>query len=223
MDGPRPSEAPANRRPGPSLLISRGSAGPVLLARLRRWLLPPAFASMMLLATTNHVCQDVAVVPFLWVVPLSLYLVSFIICFDNEGWYHRFWYGLATLAVIFTISAASVFAEQQRMVLDTLLYSTALFLICMLCHGELVRRKPPARYLTAFYLMCSAGGAVGGVFVAVVCPLIFNAYWETPSGLILAYVMAAVVVFPGLARRFQAGDSPQPGRFVPGFAAASAE
>ncbi len=170
------------------------------------WLALPAFASMMLLATTNHVCQDVAVVPFLWVVPLSLYLISFIICFDNEAWYNRFWFGTAAVAVIVTISMLTVFAESQRMILETVLYFIALFLICMLCHGELVRRKPPARYLTAFYLMCSAGGAVGGIFVAVICPLVFNAYWETPIGTIVAYAMAAVVVLPELARRFKVAN-----------------
>ena len=66
--------------------------------RLRAaWLALPALASMMLLATTNHVCQDVAVIPFLWVVPLSLYLLSFIICFDHARWYQRQGFALATL------------------------------------------------------------------------------------------------------------------------------
>jgi hypothetical protein len=176
------------------------------------WLGLAALASMMLLATTNHVCQDVAVIPFLWVVPLSLYLISFVICFDNEQWYGRYWYASGLVATVLGVSVMMMFGESRNLVLETALFFAALFFICMVCHGELVRRKPPARYLTAFYLMCSGGGALGGVFVALVCPAVFNAYWETPLGMILAYVIGMVLVVWEVTKRFgsargQAGEA----------------
>ncbi|MEX2188265.1 MAG: fused MFS/spermidine synthase [Pirellulales bacterium] len=161
--------------------------------RRTSWLLLPAFASVMLLATTNHVCQDVAVIPFLWVAPLALYLLSFILCFDSERWYvRRRWAALAVAAVL-AISLMRQFGATNHLMLEIGVYFAALLAVAMICHGELVRRKPAARYLTEFYLMCSAGGALGGVLVAVVCPLVFSTFAELHVGLILAYVLAAAV------------------------------
>jgi hypothetical protein len=159
------------------------------------WLLLPALASMMLLATTNHVCQDVAVVPFLWVAPLSLYLVSFIVCFERETWYSRWWYGLATLICVTAVSTIVLFGNCPSLRLEVALYFAALFCVCMVCHGELVRRKPEPRDLTLFYLMSSAGGALGGALVALVCPHLFVGYLEMNLGLIVAYWIAALVAF----------------------------
>jgi len=170
------------------------------------WLVLPALASMMLLATTNHVCQDVAVIPFLWVLPLTLYLISFIICFDNEQWYGRYWWASGLVIAILAVSIMMMFGDDQNLVLETILYFAALFFICMVCHGELVHRKPLARHLTAFYLMCSAGGALGGVFVALICPAIFDAYWETPLGIIIAYLMGTVLVVSEVTRRFRPSE-----------------
>lgn len=170
------------------------------------WLVLPALASMMLLATTNHVCQDVAVIPFLWVLPLTLYLISFIICFDNEQWYGRYWWASGMVIAILAVSIMMMFGDNENLVLETILYFAVLFFICMVCHGELVRRKPPTRHLTAFYLMCSAGGALGGVFVALICPAIFDAYWEMPLGTIIAYLMGTVLVVSEVTRRFRPAE-----------------
>ena len=142
------------------------------------WLALPAFASLLLLATTNHVCQDVAVVPFLWIVPLSLYLLTFILCFDHERWYSRRVCAFGTVLSVIALSAMMRYGYQQVLLLEAGLYILAMFFLCMLCHGELCASKPDARYLTAFYLMASAGGAVGGFLVAVICPLVFSSNLE---------------------------------------------
>ena len=147
------------------------------------WLLLPACASTLLLATTNKMCQDVAVIPFLWVLPLALYLLSFILCFDSPRWYKRLPYTLALIA----LSAAVCWAlpQQSAIPLPAVLgiYSAALFVCCMICHGELYRLRPEPDRLTTFYLLIAAGGALGGLFVAVVAPLVFNSYAELPWGL----------------------------------------
>jgi hypothetical protein len=123
------------------------------------WLLLAATGSLSLLATTNQICQDVAVVPLLWVLPLSLYLFSFVVCFSSETWYSRtVWsagLGLATLLVCFALYQPRIGVGWQ-----ILIYSFALFASCMVCHGELVQLKPPKEYLTSFYLFVAAGGAL---------------------------------------------------------------
>ena len=154
-----------------------------------------AGASSMLLATTNHLCRDVAVIPFLWIAPLSLYLVSFIFCFDREQWYSRHWYGLGTMLSALVISILPLIRFAPPLSVEVGLYLAALFCTCMVCHGELVLRKPNPRYLTLFYLMASAGGAMGGILVAIACPLLFSSYAEMNLGLVSAYALAAFAAF----------------------------
>ncbi|MBL8829619.1 MAG: spermidine synthase [Planctomycetaceae bacterium] len=154
------------------------------------WLAAAACGSMLLLATTNQMCQEVAVVPFLWVLPLALYLITFIIAFDKEDWYHRavfgvIW-GLGAAAAVYVLFGGPKLAMWQQ--IGGL--SLALFGGCMICHGELVRFKPAAKHLTLFYLMISAGGALGGLLVAVVAPNIFSGYWEIHVALELTSMLA---------------------------------
>lgn len=158
-----------------------------------RWPALPACASLMLLAATNHVCQDVAVVPFLWVMPLSLYLLSFIICFDHARWYVRpLWAALAVFALagVATNDFLRMFWSPLGPMAELQLYFAALFFACMVCHGELVRLKPAPLYLTEFYLLIAAGGALGGAFVAVVAPLTFSTYLEWPIGVAVTFVLS---------------------------------
>ncbi len=148
------------------------------------WLALPAGASVQLLAVTNKICQDIAVIPFLWMVPLSLYLLSFIICFHSDKWYVR---GL--FLNLFTLSIAGlILLRRYEGDIGTKeviwIYCAMLFLCCMVCHGELYRLRPQVKYLTGFYLMIALGGAAGGVFVGVVAPLIFNTYSELYIGLL---------------------------------------
>jgi hypothetical protein len=149
----------------------------------------------MLLAVTNHVCQDIAVIPFLWVAPLALYLLSFILCFDSPRWYVRRWWSAAAIGSIMGVCLLSTLNETDHLLIEVSLYFSALLAVCMLCHGELVRRKPTARYLTEFYLLCSVGGAIGGLLVAVVCPLVFASYTELKLALIGGYALALGVAF----------------------------
>ena len=172
------------------------------------WLALPALASLMLLAATNHVCQDVAAIPFLWIVPLGLYLLSFILCFDRPRWYRR---GPFAAAAALAVLAVAGIGEVQDLfdqyghpftfVHELILYFSALFLLCMVCHGELVRMRPGPRHLTEFYLMVSAGGALGGVFVSLISPQIFSTYLEWVIGLVVSYVLAVSVLIGAVIGR----------------------
>ena len=164
----------------------------------------------MLLAITTHITQNVASVPFLWVLPLSLYLVTFILCFDGQGWYRRALFlpaaALLALAMVaglvwrltFPDGAPWIGAERAVMpiVQAVPLYALGLFTVCMCCHGELVARKPDPEHLTRFYLMVSLGGAVGGLLVGLVAPSVFDWYWELPAALAVVTVLVAVLA-PG--------------------------
>jgi hypothetical protein len=158
-------------------------------------------ASTLLLAITRHLTQDVAPVPFLWVLPLSLYLLSFILCFDAPRYYARPFF-LAALPLAF-LGLDQVMDEGMAVPWLIALLSTALFVICMVCHGELVRRKPHPRHLTLFYLMLSLGGALGGMFVGLLAPVVFNAYFEFPIGLFLCALLVVVVLWKELRPRWR--------------------
>ena len=157
------------------------------------WLLLPACASVLLLATTNKICQDVAVIPFLWVLPLALYLLSFIICFDSPRWYLRFPFGLALLLSLCWICWALPKGTETSLRVLVAGYSFCLFAGCMVCHGEVYRLRPDPKHLTFFYLLIAAGGALGGVLVAVVAPLVFNDYQELPLGYLLCGALLLAV------------------------------
>ncbi len=141
------------------------------------WILLAACPSLMLLATTNRLTQDVAPIPFLWVLPMALYLLSFVICFKSRNWYDR---RIFHPALGFAIVASCIVLcnPYSGIVRQIIVFSTLLFSICMVCHGELVRLRPDHRHLTAFYLTISVGGALGGVFAAIVAPFLFHGYWE---------------------------------------------
>jgi hypothetical protein len=162
--------------------------------RTALWFLLPACGSVMLLATTNQLCQDVAVVPLLWVVPLALYLVSFVICFDSPRWYSRTVWGTAlagSLAWSCHVLFQGVFAGLGVQIASGAL---TLFTACMVCHGELYRLRPELGKLTAYYGVIAAGGAAGGIFVALVAPAIFNGYWEYHLALFCTPVLFVVSV-----------------------------
>lgn len=183
--------------------VSAAVPGPApSVARRWLWVGLPAFASVMLLSTTNHVCQDVAVIPFLWVVPLALYLLSFIICFDHPRWYARpVWGVLAMLALFLSAGWEDLPWLDTRdfgIVTEIAVNFLAMFFICVVCHGELVRKKPGIDHLTEYYLFLSAGGALGGLIVSLLAPLILTTYLEWSLGLMLGTVIAAWVVYRGL-------------------------
>ncbi len=157
------------------------------------WIGLAATASMLLLAMTRHLTQDVAPVPFLWIAPLSIYLLSFILCFDAPRYYVRPLF-LAALPLAF-VALDRVLDSGMEVPTLIALISVSLFVFCMVCHGELVRRKPPVRYLTLFYLMLSIGGALGGLLVGLVAPAVFTAYFELPIGLFLCAALVVAVLW----------------------------
>jgi SAM-dependent methyltransferase len=157
------------------------------------WLLLPACASVLLLATTNKLCQDVAVIPFLWVLPLSIYLLSFIISFDSPRWYRRLPFTLALVAALAGFCWALISGFNAPIYKQVLVYACSLFVLCMVCHGELYRLRPDPSRLTGFYLMISVGGALGALFVAVLAPLLFTYYYEMHFGLLLCGLLFLLV------------------------------
>lgn len=158
------------------------------------WLLLPACASVMFLAVTNKLSLDVAAVPFLWIVPLAIYLLSFIICFDSPRWYRRWFFGPL---LVLGLAAASYMLVQGILWgtgANVLAYFLALSACCMVCHGELAALKPEPRRLTAFYLLIAAGGALGGIFVGIFAPLVFDAFIELQIGMGMTWLLFAVAL-----------------------------
>ncbi len=158
------------------------------------WLGFASAASAMLLAATNQICQEVAVIPFLWIAPLTLYLISFIVVFAGDKWYSRKLWGILFL-VATTVACLALFDSFTLPIMGQVaVFCGLLFCLCMVCHGEMVRLKPHPRYLTSFYLLMSAGGALGGAFVSLLAPVIFAGFWELHISLWLAWALFVVVI-----------------------------
>jgi SAM-dependent methyltransferase len=159
-----------------------------------QWLALSAMGSVMLLAVTNHITQNISSVPFLWVLPLALYLVSFVLAFDHPRWYVRPAF-IGALAVLVPLMAYAI--PSLDLQLAAPLYLVGLFASCMFCHGELARLKPDPTHLTRFYLMISLGGALGAVLVAIVAPLALPGYFE----LGIALVALGLLIVSRLTRK----------------------
>jgi hypothetical protein len=152
--------------------------------------------SVMLLAVTNHITQNISSVPFLWVVPLALYLVTFILAFDHPRWYTRpVFLALLPLA----IPAMAWYIPSLDLAVAVPLYLAGMFVSCMVCHGELALLKPDPAHLTRFYLMMSLGGALGAVLVAVAAPIALPGYFELGIALVVLSLLLLTRV-QGLAR-----------------------
>ncbi len=154
------------------------------------WFALSMLPSVMLLATTNQVCLDTGVIPFLWVIPLAIYLLSFILTFDSERWYSRRPLIMLAMSSFLVLYLLKMLETKTPLSVELALYFSGLFCACMVCHGELVGRKPHASRLTFFYMTMSAGGACGGIFVGLIAPVLFNGYFEWQLGL-----FACILVF----------------------------
>lgn len=170
------------------------------------WLLLSATASTLLLGITNHITQNVAVVPFFWVIPLAVYLSTFILVFASDRSYHRGWMGGL---MVFSLFGCGVLFNNitQNIVISLVIHMAGLFAGCMVCHGELVRLKPDAKFLTGFYLAMSIGGAVGGLFVSLVAPVIFLNYWEYPIALTACWLILLFVAYYSKSSRLRGGKT----------------
>lgn len=154
------------------------------------WFALSLLPSVMLLATTNQVCLDTGVIPFLWVIPLAIYLLSFILTFDSERWYSRRPLIMLAMISFLVLYLLKMFEIKTPLSVELVLYFSGLLCACMVCHGELVGRKPHASRLTFYYMTMSAGGACGGIFVGLIAPVLFNGYFEWQLGL-----FACILVF----------------------------
>ncbi|MFT3710453.1 MAG: fused MFS/spermidine synthase [Archangium sp.] len=153
-------------------------AVPASRSALARWIVLAALPSALLLAMTNHLTQDVAPIPFLWVAPLVIYLASFVVTFDSERWYRRAW-ALPALGVFgFFVAVLLLYSSEQSPAVALPAYLGFLAVACITAHGELVTLRPQKEQLTAFYLAVSCGGALGGVGIALVAPRVFNDFYE---------------------------------------------
>ncbi|MGH9645176.1 MAG: spermidine synthase [Bryobacteraceae bacterium] len=176
--------------------IPKKSAERPTASQLLLWVSLAACASVLLVSITNHMSLNVAPVPLLWVLPLAIYLLTFILAFESEKIYQR-WIFLPWVAPALGWMAYALYAGEGNFDIwySIPIFCIGLFICCMLCHGELALRKPAPRYLTLFYLMVSVGGAVGGIFVAIIAPRVFNSYLELPIGLVACGVLAVIVLF----------------------------
>jgi len=180
--------ADANDRPdSSSSRFGRPTLGMIVL-----WFVLAMVPSVLLLAITNQVCLDVASIPFLWVLPLTLYLLSFILCFDRDWWYSRRIMLPAAIVGMAVTYALLRWPGEVNLLFQIAGYFATFFVCAMVCHGELARRRPPVVHLTSFYLVIAAGGAVGGIFVAIVAPLVFTNYYELHLGL---FACAVLILF----------------------------
>jgi SAM-dependent methyltransferase len=161
-----------------------------------------ACPSVLLMAVTSYLTRNVAPIPLLWVLPLGLYLLSFILCFEGRLWYRRRVYVLLLVFALVGMTFGLLgLIPPKQLILPIALFSGGLFVACMVCHGELARLKPHPDHLTAFYLALSVGGAVGGVFAVFVAPNLFNGDYELPIGMAATAVLALVVIYKDMAAR----------------------
>ena len=203
---------PRREQPADAESVDVGSGDGVSAGRVAFWLLLPGCAVVLLMSITNTICLDVASVPFLWILPLAVYLATFILCFSTKR-PHRRWRNLTITFVALLLmnlhsllpeSVAGTVAQQLRYIpVQIGIYSALLYGSCMLLHGELYRLRPAPRALTVFYLCLSGGGALGGLFVGIAAPVLFDAYHELRVGLGLAcvLVLAACATDPSSALR----------------------
>jgi SAM-dependent methyltransferase len=160
------------------------------------WIGLAACASILLLAVTSHLTQNVAPIPLLWVAPLSLYLLSFVLCFESDRIYHRAIFLPLLIGALFLLTKGDSWFQNNADASKLIpALCAALFVCCMVCHGELARLRPDPRYLTQFYLLVSVGGAIGGLFVALAAPRLFNTYLELPIAMILCATLVTCALW----------------------------
>lgn len=154
------------------------------------WLSLSGIGSWLLLAITNHVTQNVAAIPFLWLLPLVIYLLTFVLCFESDRWYVRSRFLIPTAALLAICAYGLQGGIGYNVKTAIPLYTIGLFFFCMFAHGELARMRPATRYLTRFYLLISIGGATGGIMIGLVAPRVLPAYYELGIGFIIIALLA---------------------------------
>jgi hypothetical protein len=161
------------------------------------WAALAACAAVLWPAVANHLSQEVAAIPFLWVLPLSVYLLSLILCFEGSGWYRpqllRWLLPLACAAIAWRLGMQG---SAGGIVWEIPVFCAALFVCCMFCHGELARLKPhPAEGLAFFYFMVALGGAYGAAFVSLFAPNVFHTFLELPVGVAACFILSLPLLY----------------------------
>jgi hypothetical protein len=151
-----------------------------------RWLALSVVPSALLLGVTLHVGTDIAAVPFLWVLPLALYLFTFVLVFARRPLFSARW--MLHAQVVF-VALVAIYYRTSHVAVLLVLHIGAMFFTAMVCHGDLARLRPTAKHLTEFYLWMSVGGVVGGLFAGIVAPLVFDDVYEYPIALILGLLL----------------------------------
>lgn len=224
---PEPSRDTANRLP--TTLTSIGRA---------RWILLAAVPSALSLGATAYISTDIAAVPLLWIVPLSLYLLSFIVAFSTRIRLSARRLGAAMPAVAAALVIPSGGLITLPVAILIALHLTFLFVAATMCHTRLAEERPAPQHLTEFYLLIAVGGALGGIFVSLVAPLVFDAVWEYPIAIALALLLrpagqrrpglrvltvgASVVLIGLVIAGVAGGDGPAWPGWVPAVALATA-
>ncbi|MEM1166570.1 MAG: fused MFS/spermidine synthase [Planctomycetota bacterium] len=171
------------------------STAPIGMARRARWVLLAAVPSSLMLGVTQYVTTDVASAPLLWVLPLSLYLLTFVLAFGRAG--IRPWVlDMVLVAAVGLLAAEFLIAASLQSIVAALAHLTAFALLALSCHTSLAADRPPPRQLTEFFLWVSVGGVVGGATTALLAPLVFNGVWEYPFAIVLALVLRNVAPIP---------------------------
>ncbi len=171
--------------------------GPAPPIRKLLWFALAACGSMLLLAVTNHIDENVAAVPLMWILPLAVYLLTFVFSFGSLNIYRRsLWTRL--LAFALGILGYAIYNINSLIAIQVSLpiFLGGLFICCLFCHGELNRLRPHSKDLTGFYLLIAAGGAAGAVFVGLVAPAIFKGIYELPIALVFTALLALATAWP---------------------------
>src|SRR5262249_1929723 len=159
------------------------------------WLLMAACGALLLSAVTSHLSQNIAAIPLLWIVPLTIYLLTFVIAFNGKLYFRGL---MVRLLAVVLGSVAYLIVDIDKQVpikISVPLLCVALFICCLFCHGELYRRRPSPRYTTQYYLLIAAGGALGSMFVGVVAPFIFLGSYELAWALVYTAALATAVMW----------------------------
>jgi len=163
---------------------------PARTAHRFAWFALAACGSMLLLSVTNHLDQNVAAVPLLWVLPLAVYLLTFIFSFGSRLYQRSLWSRLLAFALGMLGYATYNINTVEAVEVSVPIFLAGLFICCLFCHGELNRLRPEASALTGFYLMIAAGGAAGSILIGLIAPRIFSGVYELPVALLLTALLA---------------------------------
>ncbi|MDE2064755.1 MAG: class I SAM-dependent methyltransferase, partial [Bradyrhizobium sp.] len=186
----------------PDRVVAESEVPPPSLATQARWVFLAAVPSGLLIAVTAHISTDVAAAPLLWVLPLSLYLLTWVLVFQTRPLLPHKWMLRAQPVAIAGVIVLLAVGGEQNLLLTLGGHQLGFFVIAMACHGELARTRPPARYLTGFYVALSFGGMVGGLFAGLIAPNVFSWIAEYPVLIVLAALCRPIgnERWPGLSR-----------------------